>query len=174
MSEPQDSQPNDTQKSRSERRRRRPGVVRRIWSEWRVELLVVGLVAIAIFLLVEQMQIRETVVRWLGRTLETVGEALTGFADGIAPFISRTTVSDLLGYALLLLAAGLVFLRIRWRLVTTPRFTELKCPECGSELSRVHRRWSDRVVNAFAPVRRYQCKNHDCYWQGRRYRKSDS
>jgi hypothetical protein len=174
MPEPSDTQPVEARKSSGRRRRRRLGVLRRIWTEWRVEVLVAVLVAVAVFLLVERMQIRVTLLRWLGIGTETIGESLTAIFNTIAAFITRTTVSDLLGYALLLVAVSVVFLRVRWRVRHNPRFTELRCPTCGSELSRIHRRVSDRVVNLFAPVRRYRCRNRDCYWQGRRYRRPGS
>ena len=40
------------------------------------------------------------------------------------------------------------------------------CPECGSSLNRVRRRFIDRVVSLFYPVHRYHCRSFVCNWEG--------
>lgn len=40
------------------------------------------------------------------------------------------------------------------------------CPQCGRELSRVHRHLDDRVVGVLEKVRRYRCTNPECEWEG--------
>jgi hypothetical protein len=139
-----------------------------IWSEWRVEALVVLLVILAIFLLVERMQIRQTVLLWLRQgvqVLGTLGERLTQSAQS---FVRGTTLSDLTAYVLLLVAIAFVVWRTRWRLMRMARFTTLECPRCGSDLRRIHRSTVDRVLSFFVPLRRYRCSNRDCSWLGLR------
>lgn len=36
------------------------------------------------------------------------------------------------------------------------------CPRCGSQVLAVHRRWFDRVISLFVPLRRYTCDEDDC------------
>ena len=160
-----------TRKSPRRRRTRQPWVRRvlaRFWSEWRVEALIVLTVAVAIFLLVERMQIRVTLLGWLRQGLQVPGRLVAGIQRSVHHFITNTTLSDLTGYTLLLIAVAVVTWRIRWRLMRTPRFTERTCPRCGGDLHRIHRHWQDRVVNLYVPVRRYGCKDHNCDWHGLR------
>jgi hypothetical protein len=142
--------------------------LREIWLQWRPEILALLLVALAIFLLVEQMQIRETLLGWLDRVLEAVVTFGGRIGQGLADFIRNTTLSDLAGYTLLLIAFLFVSWRVRWRLMTMPRFTTRKCPRCGGDLQRIHRHRADRVLDLYVPVRRYRCKDGDCDWRGLR------
>jgi predicted RNA-binding Zn-ribbon protein involved in translation (DUF1610 family) len=155
---------------RHRRRRRTPAgrFFASIWSEWRVEAFVVVLVVLAVFLLVERMQIRQTLLYWLRQglqLLDTLGERLV---RGVRVFLRGTTLSDLTAYALLFIAVAFVVWRTRWRLVRMPRFTTLACPRCGSDLRRIHRSTSDRILGLFVPLRRYRCSNRECAWQGLR------
>jgi hypothetical protein len=155
--------------SRSKKRQPRlPQVLGHLWYEWRVEILVVLMVALAIFLLVEQMQIRKTLLHWLRQGLETLGGFGGGVLRTVVDFVQNTTLSDLTGYVLLLLVLVLVAWRTRWRLMSTPRFTSRECPRCGSDLHRIHRRGRDRLLNLYVPVRRYRCRDRNCAWSGLR------
>jgi hypothetical protein len=146
--------------------------IRRVWRDWWIEIVIGVLVVVAIFLLVERMNIRQMLFAWLVRLSARLERLVADLIQGLGGFARRTTLSDLTAYVLLLVVAGLVFWRTRQRLMTHPRFTEPRCPRCGSDLARVHRRWGDRVANLFVPVRRYQCKNQDCRWRGLRVRTS--
>jgi len=159
-----------TQRSSRHRARqsRARQLVAHLWSEWRVEILVLLLVALAVFLLVEQMQIRQTLLVWLRQAFQALGDLGGGIRQWLVGFVQNTTLSDLTGYALLLIALAFVVWRTRWRLMTIPRFTESKCPYCGSDLHRIHRRWRDRVLGLYVPLRRYRCGNRDCRWEGLR------
>jgi hypothetical protein len=137
-----------------------------------VEIVVAVLTLLAIFLLVERIDIRRTLVAGLDRLLAGLERAASIQSGHLRQFVLGTSASDLVAYLLLLLVIGLVVWRLRWRLMATPRFTEGRCPVCGSGLHRIHRRGRDRVVNLFVPVRRYQCRNHDCRWRGLRVQTS--
>jgi hypothetical protein len=157
------------------RKTRRSWVLRAVanlWSKWKVEIAAIILLAVGIFLLVEKMQIRRTLIDGLQRALKGLSNLAGGTSDRLASFLSGATLSDLVGLAMVLVAIAFVIWRTRWRLTTMPRFTERKCPRCGGELHRIHRRWRDRVLNCFVPVRRYQCKNQDCRWRGLRVGRS--
>jgi hypothetical protein len=146
--------------------------IRRIWLGWWVEIVVATLTLLAIFLLVERMDIRRTLFAGLSRLLTALEQVVSDQSGHLRRFILGTTPSDLVAYLLLLVVIGLVVWRLRWRLMTMPRFTEAKCPVCGSDLHRIHRRGRDRMVDLFVPVRRYQCRNHDCQWRGLRVQTS--
>jgi hypothetical protein len=40
------------------------------------------------------------------------------------------------------------------------------CPRCGGAVERIRRRFIDRVLSLFRPVRRYRCENFLCHWEG--------
>lgn len=145
-------------------------VMARLWPEWRLEVFIVLLVAVGIFLLVEQMQIRQTLLSWLRWGFQALRSFGGSMRRGLVDFVRNTTFSDLTGYALLLIALAFAAWRTRWRLMTMPRFTARKCPRCGSDLRRIHRRFLDRLLSLFVPVRRYRCRNRDCWWCGLRVR----
>jgi predicted RNA-binding Zn-ribbon protein involved in translation (DUF1610 family) len=58
--------------------------------------------------------------------------------------------------------------RLRWRLMHSRSLTSMTCPNCGSDIHRVHRHTADRIANWFVPVRRYRCWNKECEWSGLR------
>lgn len=147
-------------------------IVASLWGEWRVEIFIFLLVAFGIFLLVERMQIRQTIFGWLRRGFQALSGLGSGLLHGVATFVQTTTLSDLLGYALLLLAVAAVTWRIRWRLMTMPRFTTRLCPRCGGELHRIHRHRLDHMLDLLVPVARYRCKNSDCRWEGLRVKRA--
>ena len=170
----------ETPNGRSEPQRRRQhrrsrlwaAAFRHLWRGWRVELLVASLILLAVFLLVERMEIRKSLFAWLISLLQALERLDLVVLRWIENMVRRTTLSDLLAYILLLAGLGLAVWRLRWRLGHTPQFVERACPRCGDGLHRVHRRAADRLVGLFVPVRRYECKNSDCGWTGLRVKES--
>jgi hypothetical protein len=144
------------------------GLLARIWSNWRVEVVIVAVVALAVFLLVERMEIRQTFLAWAHQGSRTARHLLEDMMHGLAAAVQRTTLSDLTGLVLLAIALAVVTWRVRWRLLRTTRYTARTCPLCGEGLKRTHRRRRDRIVNLYVPVRRYRCRNPECRWRGLR------
>lgn len=162
-----------TESTRGRRRKRAPSRrlrsrVGRFWRNWRVEVIIALLVLLAIFLLAERMNIRQTLYSWVVNLLAGLNSLMASLVQSLSGFLLGTSVSDLVAYLLLALVAGLVIWRTRSRLLSEPRFTTTKCPRCGSALHRIHRRSRDRLINLFVPVRRYQCQDRDCHWKGLR------
>lgn len=85
--------------------------------------------------------------------------------------LSDFHLSHWLGLGLLLVAAGLMVQRLRYRLRTSERLVDRKCPRCGRSLQRVHRHVIDRAIARFVPVYRYRCRNRSCGWSGLRVRR---
>jgi hypothetical protein len=153
---------------RRRRRSRPPNPLRVLWNEWRVEILILVLLAAGVFLVFEQMHIRQA----LSDGLRGAVRFLEGLSDGtrlrLEDLLQKVTLSDLVGLAIILVAAALVLSRVRWRLLTMPRFTVRQCPRCQGPLHRIHRRSLDRAINLCLPVRRYRCDNRACGWRGLR------
>jgi hypothetical protein len=168
MGEPEESSIVESFSRRRTHRPKRQGAIARVWSEWHIEILICCMVALAIFLLVERMQIRQTLLGWLRQGLGALSGLGGGMLRGVASFVRNTTLSDLTGYALLLFALAFVAWRIRWRLLRTVGLKARRCPRCGGELHRIHRRWRDRLVSLYVPVRRFRCSERNCGWSGLR------
>jgi hypothetical protein len=168
MAEPEESPTTQSSTRRITHRSKRQGALARFWSEWHVEILICCMVALAIFLLVERMQIRQTLLGWLRLGLRALGGMASGLLRGAASLMRNTTLSDMTGYALLLLALAFVAWRVRWRLMRAAALKTRTCPRCGGKLHRIHRRWRDRVVSLYVPVRRYRCGDPSCGWSGMR------
>lgn len=139
--------------------------MKRFVRDWWLEITLGLVLALAIFLLLEQMDIRSSVWGWLTSLVSGLGDALARVLGLVIP----NTLSDLLG---VLLAAGVIVLaawRVRWRLMRSSKLTSRTCPRCSSPLKRIHRKSLDRVINKIAiPVHRYLCSNSECRWQGLR------
>jgi hypothetical protein len=140
--------------------------------QWRVELSLLALAALAVFLLIEQWNIRSTLIRWL----RTSSSAIVVALGAAVQRWGNITLSNLIGFVLIVLVLLLARRRVRWRLTHTESLTRRSCPKCGSSLHRIHRTWLDRTIDRLvAPVHRYKCSNHECSWKGLRVdaRKSD-
>jgi hypothetical protein len=134
--------------------------------------LVALLIATAVFLLFERMDIRQTLLTGARSLLTGLVGLLDRGIELVTDFVLGTSLSHLIAYVLIVGVVGLVAWRLRWRLVTSPGLTEQACPRCGSDLRRIRRRSRDRLIDVFVPVGRYQCSNRDCRWRGLRVRES--
>ena len=140
---------------------------------WIEILIVVGLL-LAVFLLFERMNIRASLVGLLNAVTGAGLNAVVSLFNNLVGLRSRLGLSELIGIPMLIGVILLLIWRIRWRLRNTPALVDTHCPQCGSELQRVHRRSSDRIISIFVPVRRYRCNNRECGWSGTRVSTSSS
>jgi hypothetical protein len=151
---------------RSGHRRENPLV--RVWRQYWFEIILLLVVVLGLFLILEQMNIRPMLRQWLRDLAATLPRSAAQFDAALERFSEQVSLSDLLGYALIVLALFAVVWRLRWRLSRTPALTLLRCPRCGGNVHRKHRTTADRLVSLVVPVRRYRCVNHECHWQGLR------
>ena len=107
-----------------------------------------------------------TLFRWLRIAGNSTTRAFRQLTEAGVALIARATLSDAIGYLLILTALVAILLRLRWRLMHAPSLTRIECPECGGEIHRVHRRTRDYLISLFMPVRRYSCSNSECRWRG--------
>lgn len=142
--------------------------MRRIWREFRVELLLTLLILFGLFLLVERLNIRQTLWLWLSGAGKALVSGVTAAVAATLNFLTNRTASDLTGLALILGAVGLLAWRTRRRIIQSPSLSDKACPRCGKELHRVHRASGDRLIGFFLPMRRYLCTSTDCGWTGLR------
>ena len=134
----------------------------------RVELLWLLIGAIGLFLLLEQANLRSSLTSWAGQEAHRLLQRATSLDDQIGAFLAQVSLSDLLGFVLVLIALAAILLRVRWRLLNTPSLAQLKCPRCDGSLYRIHRTGIDRLISLYVPVRRYRCRADGCRWSGLR------
>ena len=168
MTQREESNTQPVSRRRRDRKPRREEGIGRFWAKWRVEIVIVLLIALAVFLLVERMQIRQSLWALLRKGYEVLLGLVGSVQDWLVNLVRNTTISDLTAYVLLLVVLVVMAWRIRWRLMRAQRLTGQECPRCGSDLRRTHRRWRDRLVNLYLPVRRYGCNGRGCSWSGLR------
>ena len=132
------------------------------------EIIWVFLALLGMFLLLERMNIRQSVSRFLTRSLSDILHMFGHLDVTVDGVFSRLTPSNLLGIILLTGAAVGILYRVRWRLMRTPSLTTIRCPQCDAGIHRVHRHTLDRLIGIIVPVHRYRCSNSDCRWDGLR------
>jgi hypothetical protein len=135
---------------------------------YRFEIIWLGIVAVGIFLVVERLNVRGLLSAWLRRGSAAALGGVGRLGSVVGTFLARTTLSDVVGFLLVLGALVTIALRLRWRLIHNPNLSLLRCPRCDGQIHRVHRRAVDRLICFFVPVRRYRCSNDECRWHGLR------
>jgi hypothetical protein len=140
--------------------------MRRFLREYRIELVAVFMALLGIFLLVERMQIRATILRTISLAWRTLSGTAGAVVRSVIYRILHITVSDLIGLTLIVLSIVIVLWRMRLRLLQ--RLTGSTCPVCGGELRRCRRDWLDRLLSLLLPVAPYRCHNEECRWEGLR------
>ena len=150
--------------------RRQPGDSgwRQFLQDYRFELIWAAVVALGLFLILERFNIRQALRAWIKTLMETSRGGIGRLADVVLELLNTTTLSDVIGFVLIVGALAAIVLRFRWRLLHSARLTSLQCPKCGRDLHRVHRRGLDHLISAFVTVRRYRCSNRECDWHGLR------
>jgi predicted RNA-binding Zn-ribbon protein involved in translation (DUF1610 family) len=142
--------------------------------EYKIEIIAALIGLFGLFLLVERLNLRDAIVAMLRATGATIAKLGQWIMDGIVQYFYNISVSDMLGWLLVMLALAFAVWRIRYRFVQSDRFSADSCPNCGADLHRVHRTSLDRSLSKtlLPEARRYRCTNPDCGWQGLRQRRT--
>jgi hypothetical protein len=146
-------------------RRQQGGLFRLVWANL-LEIVGVGVIVLGVFLILERVNVRDTVARWAALGSRSALHLLGHLDESTGNLASRIGLSDVVGVVLVLAALVLIVYRLRWRLARRPSLTTLRCPRCGGSLHRVHRLSRDRLVSLVVPVRRYRCSRRECRWSG--------
>jgi hypothetical protein len=141
---------------------------RRFLRTYRFEIIWLVIVVIGVFLIFERLNIRGVLSAWLGRVSVVTLGGVDRLGDQIDAFLTRITLSDAIGFVLVMGALVAIALRVRWRLLHNPALALLRCPQCDGNIHRVHRHAVDRAISLYVPVRRYRCSSDSCRWHGLR------
>jgi hypothetical protein len=146
--------------------------MKKVVKEYRIEFSALLVFLLGIFLVLEQLEIRKTAKIWLASILASLRNWVVGSTfTSLKTYFKTFSLSDLLGWGLILLTIGFIIWRVRYRFLKSPHWTGTVCPECGGVLHRVHRTSWDKVVSKlFLPhARRYRCFTPGCGWSGLRH-----
>ena len=128
--------------------------------EYSFEIKVILLFTLGIFLLVEDLEIKQYIFETIRTIFFTVGLGIKWFRDSILFLIKQFEVSDIVGISLILYVVYLV--ANRWRDRMIDRYTDLSsCPQCGGdEIQRIKKNWKHKIMGIIysAKVKHYQCK----------------
>jgi len=132
------------------------------WNEYRFEIIVVFLLTTGIFLLVEKMEIKVTVYRWVRTFIIVSANAISDTAQSIFQLFHEVETSDIIGIILIIIALFMIYLRVRKR--TIFRYATLyECPNCSGDLRRIHRKLRHRILGLllWTEVKHFSCKTCD-------------
>ena len=127
----------------------------------RLDLSIALLFVFGVFLLLERMEIKETIWAWTRGWVI----AIYRFIANLFGTVGGLEGSDLIGMTLIILALVLLIVRTRRALIANHPALE-ECPVCGGELYRTHRQTPQRILESVLSVRikNYSCK--DCDFTG--------
>ena len=128
---------------------------------------VIGLLGLALILAPDRL--RDLLISWLNHLKLLYEHMGTAFGN----FMDQVTLAQWAGFLLLVAFLAIIVWRERAQLVDSPRLSADTCPSCGGELYRIHRNSFDYLLCNLSgvPLRRYQCSNESCGWQGLRRRR---
>ena len=135
------------------------------YQEYNFEITVVVLIALGVFLLIEDLEIKHYLYEFIKVIFFTIGRFIKLLRDGSIFIIDKFEVSDLVGISLILLALFLV--ANRWRERMIERYSVLRnCPDCNGNLQRVKRDFNQKMTGFlyFLNVKNYHCKS--CNYTG--------
>ena len=140
--------------------------------KYRIELLALLLALLGLFLVTEKLDIRASLrlgILWLFNQGKA---ALQGMNAWLTAYMTQLTISDFIGWLLIVLTTIFIAWRVRHHVLRSEWWRITVCPRCGGELAREHRTVLDRLITRiFLPHgRRYVCTNPECKWTGLRHR----
>ena len=128
--------------------------------EYSFEIKVIVLFTLGIFLLIEDLEIKQYIYELIRTMLFSIGSSIKWIRDIILFLIKQFEVSDLVGISLILYVMFLI--ANRWRERMVDRHSNLKsCVQCGGEIKRIRKNWNHKAMGIlyFVSVKHYQCKS---------------
>ena len=134
------------------------------FKEFNFEITVFAMFLLGIFLLVEKMEISQTLFKVIKAIIFLFADFIKAIRDSIYYTLSWLELSDLVGIILILFAVYLVALRIRVRLLMMyPKVYE--CQNCDNQnkLKRIPKRLKHRIIHFVLQLRVYYYQCDECY-----------
>ena len=148
------------------RKRKKPNNSKNIslFKEYSFELTVFSMVIFGIFLLVEKMEISQTLFRLIKNLLFFFADLIKAIRDILVNALTILELSDMVGVVLILFAFYLILIRIRFRLLTIyPKVYECQHCNSSSKLKRIQKKLKHRIIHFVLSLRVYYYQCQDCY-----------
>ena len=148
------------------RKRKKPNTKKEVsfFKEYNFELTVLGMFLLGVFLLVEKMEISQTLFKIIKATIFLFADFIKSIRDSIYNILSWLELSDLVGVILILFALYLIALRIRVRLqMLYPKVYECQNCDNKNKLKRIPKRLKHRIIHFALRLRVYYYQCDDCY-----------
>jgi len=134
------------------------------FKEYSFEITVFSMFLLGVFLLVENMEISQTLFKIIKATIFLFADFIKAIRDSIYNTLSWLELSDLVGVILILFALYLIALRIRVRLLMLyPKIYECQNCDNKNKLKRIPRRLKHRIIDFALRLRVYYYQCDDCY-----------
>ena len=128
------------------------------FSEYSFEIKVIILLASGIFLLIEDLEIKNYIYTFIRFIMFTIGDTIIWLRNNTISLIKQFEGSDIVGISLIIYVLYLI--ANRWRERIIERFSELtNCPKCGGDLNRIRKELKHLVMSYiyFLHVKHYHC-----------------
>ena len=126
--------------------------------KFRFEILSLLLLGAGLFLLLENLEIKQI----LFRKCKWVLSVFLDVASYPVRLLSQIQQSDIVGLVLVVLAVSILGARIRFRIIQRHQGLDSgsQCPKCSGDLTRIHRKLIHRLLQPVFRVRitRYTCQ----------------
>ena len=134
------------------------------FKEYNFEIAVVAMFLLGVFLLVEKMEISQTLFKIIKTMIFLFADFIKTIRNSIYNILSWLEISDLVGVILILFALYLVALRIRVRLLMLyPKVYECQNCDNKNKLKRIPKRLKHRLIHFALRLRVYYYQCDNCY-----------
>ena len=134
------------------------------FKEYNFEITVFAMFVLGVFLLVEKMEISQTLFKFIKTTIFLFADLIKAIRDSIYDTLSWLELSDLVGVVLILFALYLIALRIRVRLLMLyPKIYECQYCDNKNKLKRIPKKLKHRIIHFALRLRVYYYQCDNCY-----------
>ena len=109
------------------------------------ELLILFLILNGVFLLVENMEIKSTIIYYVNGLMKFSLQFLQSIITSLSGFIQSREGSDIIGMGLIFLAIILLYFRYR-KMILTEWNSGKNCPECESKMVRKKKESKHKII----------------------------
>ena len=148
------------------RKRKKPNSKKELsfLKEYNFEIKIFGMFFLGVFLLVENMEISQTIFKFTKALIFFFADLIKAIRDSIYSTLSWLELSDLVGVVLILFALYLIAIRIRIRLlIIYPKVYECQNCDSNSKLKRIQKLLKHRIIHFVLRLRVYYYQCDNCY-----------
>ena len=144
------------------RKRKKPETKIAFYKKYNFELSLLLMLGLGIFLLIEDMEISQTLFNFSKTLLFLLADTVKLIRNIIVRFFTQFELSDLVGVTLISIVIYMLTLRWRYRLLN--EFQKIThCPKCEQKLKRIPKKIHYRLLSFILNLRIYFFQCNECY-----------